>query len=185
MDVQATGEAFSPKRENIQHFKKRNLLIFFMFLWVIFALLDPDPDCEFGSWYGSRDTIESGSNPDTDPQHWLTVKLLGAGGKGTWGKLGDEMELPWVALCISGYSRFNFWIILQEVLGTWGKLGDEMNCPGLPCVFRDTVPLILLHYCRRCWGQGDLGQAGWWDGAALGWPQRSQLRFRYPGMILL
>ena len=30
----------------------------------------------------------------------LPVSLLivagGAGGKGTWGKLGDEMELPWV-----------------------------------------------------------------------------------------
>jgi hypothetical protein len=30
-------------------------------LWVIFALLDPDPDCESGSGYGSRDPIESGS----------------------------------------------------------------------------------------------------------------------------
>ncbi len=30
--------------------------------------LDPDLDCESG--YGSRDPIESGSNPDTDPQHW-------------------------------------------------------------------------------------------------------------------
>jgi hypothetical protein len=37
-------------------------------LWVIFALLalDPDPDSEYGS--GSTDPIESGSNPDTDPQ---------------------------------------------------------------------------------------------------------------------
>ncbi len=29
--------------------------------WVIFALLDPDPDCEAGSRYGSMDTIQSGS----------------------------------------------------------------------------------------------------------------------------
>jgi hypothetical protein len=38
-------------------------------LWVIFALLDPDPD--FGS--GSTDLIESGSNPDPDPKHWSEV----------------------------------------------------------------------------------------------------------------
>jgi hypothetical protein len=34
-------------------------------LWVIFGLLDPDPDFESG--YGSTDLIESGSNPDPDP----------------------------------------------------------------------------------------------------------------------
>jgi hypothetical protein len=26
----------------------------------------------------------------------LCIIAGGAGGKGTWGKLGDEMELPWV-----------------------------------------------------------------------------------------
>jgi hypothetical protein len=35
-----------------------------------FALLDLDPDCESGSGYGCRDPIESGFNPDPDPQHW-------------------------------------------------------------------------------------------------------------------
>ncbi len=43
-------------------------------MWVIFALLDPDPhpDSEPGSGYGSTYLIESGSNPDpdTDPKHW-------------------------------------------------------------------------------------------------------------------
>ncbi len=34
-------------------------LIFFLLLWVIFALLDPDPDSKNGS--GSTDLIESGS----------------------------------------------------------------------------------------------------------------------------
>jgi hypothetical protein len=35
-----------PSKENIQHFKKENLLTFFYFYWVIliFALLDPDTD---------------------------------------------------------------------------------------------------------------------------------------------
>jgi hypothetical protein len=47
-------------KENIQHLKKIKFINFFLFLWVIFAILDPDPDC--GS--GSRDPIESGSRPD-------------------------------------------------------------------------------------------------------------------------
>jgi hypothetical protein len=33
-------------------------------LWVIFALLEPDSE----SGYASTDPIESGSNPDPDPQ---------------------------------------------------------------------------------------------------------------------
>ncbi len=35
--------SLQPSKENIQHFKKRNLLTFYQFLWVVFALLDPDP----------------------------------------------------------------------------------------------------------------------------------------------
>jgi hypothetical protein len=35
-------------------------------LWVIFALLDPDPDSEYGS--GSTGPIENGSNTDPDPK---------------------------------------------------------------------------------------------------------------------
>ena len=44
-------------------------------MWVIFALLDPDPDSEYGS--GSTDPIEYGSNtdpgPDPDPQPWFKI----------------------------------------------------------------------------------------------------------------
>ncbi len=43
------------------------VLHFFLLLWVIFALLDPDPNSESGS----TDPIESGSNPDPDPQPWM------------------------------------------------------------------------------------------------------------------
>jgi hypothetical protein len=55
------------KREHpaLQNIKFLN---FFLFLWVIFAL--PDPDSESGFGYGSTDLIESGSNPDADPKHW-------------------------------------------------------------------------------------------------------------------
>jgi hypothetical protein len=50
------------KREHpaLQNMK---FLDFFLFLWVIFALLDPDPDSESGS----TDLIES--VPDLDPKH--------------------------------------------------------------------------------------------------------------------
>ncbi len=52
---------------------------FFLLLWVIFALLDPDPDSEYGSGSGSTDPIEYGSNtdpvPDTDPQPCVEIKV--------------------------------------------------------------------------------------------------------------
>ena len=40
-------------------------LNYFLLLWVIFALLDTDPDSEYG--FGSTDPIESRSNPDRQP----------------------------------------------------------------------------------------------------------------------
>jgi hypothetical protein len=43
----------------------------FLFLWVIFAPLDPEPDCESGT----RDPIEPGSNPDPDPQHCKNIEI--------------------------------------------------------------------------------------------------------------
>ncbi len=50
-----------PSKENIQHFKKLNLLTF-LFLCVMFSFLEPDPDSESRS--GSRDPIESGSTTE-------------------------------------------------------------------------------------------------------------------------
>ncbi len=47
------------KREH-QVLQKMKFIIFYLCLSVIFAL--PDPDCESGSGYGSRDPIESGSS---------------------------------------------------------------------------------------------------------------------------
>jgi hypothetical protein len=55
-DVQATREVLKREHPALQKMKCIN---FFLFLWVIFALLDSDPVCESGS--GSRDLIESGS----------------------------------------------------------------------------------------------------------------------------
>jgi hypothetical protein len=46
-----------PTLQNMNFYK------FFPLLWVIFALLDPDPDSESGS----TDPIVSGSNPDPQP----------------------------------------------------------------------------------------------------------------------
>jgi hypothetical protein len=44
---------------------EKNLSSFDQILWVIFAVLDPDLCCQSGS----KDPIESGSNPD--PQHYF------------------------------------------------------------------------------------------------------------------
>ncbi len=46
-------------------------MIFFLLLWVIFALLDPDPYSNYGSGSGSNGPMEYGSNPDLDPKHWF------------------------------------------------------------------------------------------------------------------
>ncbi len=46
-------------------------LNFFLLLWVIFSLLDPNPHSEYGC--GSTDLIESGSNTDPDPKQLLTT----------------------------------------------------------------------------------------------------------------
>ncbi len=48
--------SLQPSKENIQHFKTWNLFIC-LFLWVVFALLDPDSE----SGTGSTVLIESGS----------------------------------------------------------------------------------------------------------------------------
>ncbi len=55
-----------PTLQNMNFYK------FFLLLWVIFALLDPDPD----SQSGSTDPIESGSNPAPDPQPYSVLMLL-------------------------------------------------------------------------------------------------------------
>ncbi len=55
-DVQATGEAFSPQREHPTR-QNINFLNFFLYLWDIFTILDPDQDSESGS----TDLIESWS----------------------------------------------------------------------------------------------------------------------------
>jgi hypothetical protein len=47
--------------------QKHELLQIFFLLWVIFALLDPDPES------GTNDPMESGSNPDPQPCDFLIV----------------------------------------------------------------------------------------------------------------
>jgi hypothetical protein len=62
--LQKKPSAFEREHPALQNMKFLN--IFFYFLLVIFALLHPDPDSEYGS--GSTDLIESGSNTDPDPE---------------------------------------------------------------------------------------------------------------------
>jgi hypothetical protein len=56
--VQTTGEAFSPQKRKFST-SKHGIYYCFLFFWVIFALLDLDP--QFRSGLGSRDPIESDS----------------------------------------------------------------------------------------------------------------------------
>jgi hypothetical protein len=42
-------------KENIEHFKTLNILTFFLFVWVIFALLNPDLDPNYEPGSGYRD----------------------------------------------------------------------------------------------------------------------------------
>jgi hypothetical protein len=57
-----TGQPSSPIREH-PALPKLKFINCFLFFCVILALLDPDPDCVSGS----RDPIEFGSNPDSNP----------------------------------------------------------------------------------------------------------------------
>jgi hypothetical protein len=50
-------------KKNIQPLRKIKINIFFFVVYF----------CPPGSGSGSRDLIESGSNPDTNPQHWLKL----------------------------------------------------------------------------------------------------------------
>jgi hypothetical protein len=52
MDVQATEEAFSPQKRTFST-SKHEIFKFLKYLWVTFALLDPDPVSESESGYGS------------------------------------------------------------------------------------------------------------------------------------
>ncbi len=49
--------SLQPSKENIQRFKTWNFLIFFPFLWIIFALLDPDPLSWLNPYLGYRITV--------------------------------------------------------------------------------------------------------------------------------
>ncbi len=57
-------------------FKKLRFINYVRGPWVILPLLDPDPDCEFGSGYGSRDPIESGSGSTALVERYGTQSIL-------------------------------------------------------------------------------------------------------------
>jgi hypothetical protein len=65
-ELQKKPSALQREHPALQNMKVLN----FFLVWVIFALLDPDPNSEYGS--GSNDLIESGTNTDLDPKPWLS-----------------------------------------------------------------------------------------------------------------
>jgi hypothetical protein len=76
-DVEATEEAFSPQKRTSSNSKHKKNINFFLLLWVIDALLDPDPDSESG--YRSSDLIKYGSNPDPDTGSEKLQKIIKSG----------------------------------------------------------------------------------------------------------
>jgi hypothetical protein len=62
-DVHDPREAFSLQKQTFRT-SKHEISNFFKFLWVIFALLDPERD---------PGTL---SNPDPDPQHWVVLRAI-------------------------------------------------------------------------------------------------------------
>ncbi len=57
---------------------------FINFFYVCVSWLGSGSDCESGSGYGSRDPIESGSDPDQNAQHWFLIWMYGVGVPGVW-----------------------------------------------------------------------------------------------------
>jgi hypothetical protein len=75
MDAHATEEAFSLQKKTSST-SKHEIFKNFLFLWVIFVILDLDPDSESRS--GSTDLIEYGSETllnSTDTSDSRTVSL--------------------------------------------------------------------------------------------------------------
>jgi len=89
-------------------------IYFFLCLWVIFALLDPDPDYESESGYESRDPIESGSafTKLLFEQHieisWKKVRKTWAW---NWYRSGSAWSTSACLVCRSGYERA-YWYVL-------------------------------------------------------------------------
>jgi hypothetical protein len=80
--VQATGEAFSLKREH-PALQKMKFINFFLCLLAIFALLDPDPDYESAFGYGSSPGTPLNQDPiqirfhNSGRQNVYDVKVTG------------------------------------------------------------------------------------------------------------
>ncbi len=83
---EVTKKAVISHHPAIQNMKFLN---FFLILWVIFALMDPDPDSEYGS--GSSDLTEFGSGSETLLASWFTCRCA-VGGGGTDHRGGGDLR---------------------------------------------------------------------------------------------
>ncbi len=84
------------------------------------ALLDPDPDCESGSGYGSRDPIESGSTT-LITELAIQVRIQNS---------GTGIQIP-VRFCnfIRNTSKYSGGAIWRR-LATTSSIGSLVTCPG-------------------------------------------------------
>jgi hypothetical protein len=58
-------------KQTISRISKNEIYAFFLCLWSIFALLDPDPDCNPDPDTDPRAPLTPDPNTDLDPQHWI------------------------------------------------------------------------------------------------------------------
>ncbi len=167
-------EAFSPQKRTSST-SKHEISYFFIFLWVIFALLDPDPDSESGS----TDLTKSGSAtlPSTNSVHherfvWYIIvisvtvfmkyrfkKLIPNDLSGT---LVCFLAFLWQVLCpvmgihpVTG-SRLFAWISnslqITKILTTLGNITDFVDRQGFdadPDPYLHPTSLMMLIRIRQ------------------------------------
>jgi hypothetical protein len=135
-DVQVTEEAFSTQREHpALQLKHKISFFFFFFSWVIFALLDPEPDSDLGS--------------HPDPNHWFLHCLA----------------VPWIHKCylrirIHGSIVQNLWVRIQELSTDPPDPHPQQSCFGsalhsigilvLICLLFSHLQIFLFIYTSSC-----------------------------------
>jgi hypothetical protein len=117
-------------------------------LWVIFALLDPDPDSEYE--FGSRDLIESGSNPDPQPC-FLQYTLRDA-----MRVEEEKRRLKGRIIASTRHNRFGGTFVLKNIqVNTYISLIFNVAMKAIPYLSVFFVNYAHIMYCRKqCWGAG-------------------------------
>jgi len=158
-NAKATGEAFSPQKR-IYSISKHEYSVFFLFFWVIFALLDPDPQFVCG-WVSGSATLnlwirmliqESQKHMDPDLQHR------------PWSSNSRLVNLPRIVLHNINFSFFVANLFYWQF--SFGKFLNRLCFIIYLQIFPSLIILLILEW----WG---------WDTAHAPAPRAT----RAPGVI--